>query len=202
MLSMCLFSDASREALARLRQTGLPAPHQRPSYLLDDRFDEGSGTLGQVEVKPRDAGEAPRGFSRITIAAQSLPCPFSFFSHFTKITLFQAATMTAWPSSKRRKSATRRHRRRETRSYFSPLLRCLRLPRPPPRHATKAKGQRRLPASLLLSVLCCELGCCDRGPGVPVEPAGDLTSSCGPWPPYELSDCDGGLCKGRMVSKE
>ena len=48
-----------------------------------------------------------------------------------------------------------------------------------------------LPASLLLSVDCCELGCCDNGPGVPVEPFGDRTSSCKPCP-YELSDCDGG----------
>lgn len=84
MCSACAYFRMPREALARLRQTGLPAPHQRPSYLLDDRFDEGSGTLGQVEVKPRDAGEAPRGFSRITIAAQSLPCPFSFFCTFHK----------------------------------------------------------------------------------------------------------------------
>ena len=57
------------------------------------------------------------------------------------------------------------------------------------------------PASLLLSVLCCELGCCDSGPGVPVEPAGDLTSSWTPWPPYELSDWEGGRYQSNDKSK-
>lgn len=58
-----------------------------------------------------------------------------------------------------------------------------------------------LPASLLLSVLCWELGCCERGPGVPVEPAGDRTSSWAPGPPKEFSDCDGGLCQQKKETK-
>lgn len=40
-----------------------------------------------------------------------------------------------------------------------------------------AEHSVHLPASLLLSVLCCELGCCDSGPGVPVDPVGERTSS-------------------------
>lgn len=47
-----------------------------------------------------------------------------------------------------------------------------------------------LPASLLLSVLCWDAGCWDRGHGVPVDPFGDLTSS--PMEP-QFKDCDGGL---------
>lgn len=47
-----------------------------------------------------------------------------------------------------------------------------------------------LPGSLL-STLCCELGCCERGPGVPPDP-GDRTSSL-PGPGYD-SDEEGGLC--------
>lgn len=54
----------------------------------------------------------------------------------------------------------------------------------------KKKKIKNSPASLLLSVLSCELGCWDIGPGVPVEPAGDLASS-GPVL-YELRDCEGG----------
>lgn len=50
-----------------------------------------------------------------------------------------------------------------------------------------------LPGSLL-STLCWELGCCERGPGVPPEP-GDRTSSL-PGPGYD-SDEEGGLCNKR-----
>uniref|UniRef100_A0A6B0UVL3 Putative secreted protein n=1 Tax=Ixodes ricinus TaxID=34613 RepID=A0A6B0UVL3_IXORI len=53
----------------------------------------------------------------------------------------------------------------------------------------RLKESTDLPASLLLSVLCCELGCCGIGPGVPAEPVGERTSSA---VPYELRDCDGG----------
>lgn len=42
------------------------------------------------------------------------------------------------------------------------------------------------------SILCCEAGACDRGPGVP----GDLTSSF-TGPPYD-SDEEGGLCNQKQ----